>query len=577
MSGQLAGADLSPAGVPPSAVLVVRRLADPLPGRLEPRPGTVRTDPAWQAAVRSQLEELHGFASRPSDGLVPASAVAVCFRDRAEMLACLVRDRVTVGLDGWWWRSLRKVLPDEPAQLLAEHPRELPAIVARLVEMGALRDVASALDGGDAMTILSSMVADHRLDPSLAPAGRDLARPPDPLPWVGWLPASADDAPTAEHSALLGIALGLAHSPAEVRSVRFVAEVRGWWRRAGAVAGEPDTSVPGASPGRAEAGDSGPAETSSAPMHAAPQPEKPRQKEPGQKVRQKVAVAFGQATQKVAVAFGEPGADTVEPSDPIRVSPDNPENPTAAFDDPARNSVWADELGAREAGDMVPGRRVSALSDGHRAADAAPGVQAENNGSIRPEVEMEMDAEPVGASEPAAAADPIEALADGVDTAFGGVLYLINALPHVEGAEGDDVWTRSDRVGGWGVLELAGRGLLADAQNLDFDPIWRALAVLDGREPDELPEREPWLDDLLPKLRERLAEALFEDASSTAPWSPELVTQLLTVPGRLYVTRTHVDLVAPLDQISLPVRRAGLDRDPGWVPELGRVVLFHFR
>ncbi len=42
------------------------------------------------------------------------------------------------------------------------------------------------------------------------------------------------------------------------------------------------------------------------------------------------------------------------------------------------------------------------------------------------------------------------------------------------------------------------------------------------------------------------------------------------------VGRTHVDLTLPMNAISLPARRAGLDRDPGWVPDLGRVVLFHF-
>ena len=42
------------------------------------------------------------------------------------------------------------------------------------------------------------------------------------------------------------------------------------------------------------------------------------------------------------------------------------------------------------------------------------------------------------------------------------------------------------------------------------------------------------------------------------------------------MTRTHVDLVTPMDNISLPARRAGLDWDPGWLPDYGRVVQFHF-
>jgi hypothetical protein len=31
-----------------------------------------------------------------------------------------------------------------------------------------------------------------------------------------------------------------------------------------------------------------------------------------------------------------------------------------------------------------------------------------------------------------------------------------------------------------------------------------------------------------------------------------------------------------LERISLPARRAGLDRDPGWLPDLGLIVTFHF-
>jgi hypothetical protein len=32
----------------------------------------------------------------------------------------------------------------------------------------------------------------------------------------------------------------------------------------------------------------------------------------------------------------------------------------------------------------------------------------------------------------------------------------------------------------------------------------------------------------------------------------------------------------PMERVDLDVRRAGLDRDPGWVPWLGRCVRFEF-
>jgi hypothetical protein len=55
-----------------------------------------------------------------------------------------------------------------------------------------------------------------------------------------------------------------------------------------------------------------------------------------------------------------------------------------------------------------------------------------------------------------------------------------------------------------------------------------------------------------------------------------LLEEALLRAGRLYLTKTHVDLVMPMKEISVPVRLAGLDANPGWVPELGRVIAFHF-
>ena len=53
------------------------------------------------------------------------------------------------------------------------------------------------------------------------------------------------------------------------------------------------------------------------------------------------------------------------------------------------------------------------------------------------------------------------------------------------------------------------------------------------------------------------------------------ITSLMS-PGLVRVTGTHVDVMLSLEDVDLAVRVAGLDRDPGWVPMLGRIVLFHF-
>ena len=41
-------------------------------------------------------------------------------------------------------------------------------------------------------------------------------------------------------------------------------------------------------------------------------------------------------------------------------------------------------------------------------------------------------------------------------------------------------------------------------------------------------------------------------------------------------TATHLDVVFPLDEVDLRLRRHGLDSDPGWVAWFGRIVGFHF-
>jgi hypothetical protein len=178
-------------------------------------------------------------------------------------------------------------------------------------------------------------------------------------------------------------------------------------------------------------------------------------------------------------------------------------------------------------------------------------------------------------------------------------------------------------VGPWGVLELLGRGLLTlesppSRQVGDFaeEPLWAALAAIDGRQPGQLPAAQftaprdslripaawlAWLDDaaadqvvdlaalapldgpllagvdpdlrgwlaaVAPLLRQMLRRALGNDADPVA--------DLLLRRGQLYVTSSHVDLILPLASVSLLVRRAGLDFDPGWLPAWGRVVRFHY-
>src|SRR5947208_9154473 len=79
LASLLSSADLRPTGVPPSAVLIVRRMADPLPSRVAPKRPTVRVDAAWERAAQNALADVYRHAARPSRGPVPANAEAILF------------------------------------------------------------------------------------------------------------------------------------------------------------------------------------------------------------------------------------------------------------------------------------------------------------------------------------------------------------------------------------------------------------------------------------------------------------------------------------------------------------------
>jgi hypothetical protein len=102
------------------------------------------------------------------------------------------------------------------------------------------------------------------------------------------------------------------------------------------------------------------------------------------------------------------------------------------------------------------------------------------------------------------------------------------------------------------------------------DVVWGVLA---GLAEDEVPEAvlDRWVNTALPQVDRYLSDRL------ELPESPrEVMAAILREPATLYVTRTHIDVLFSLEQIRLDVRMAGLDRDPGWVPELARVIAFHY-
>jgi hypothetical protein len=93
-------------------------------------------------------------------------------------------------------------------------------------------------------------------------------------------------------------------------------------------------------------------------------------------------------------------------------------------------------------------------------------------------------------------------------------------------------------------------------------------------EPQQLPDLHPlltaWLARVIPTLRSILGYLLALQPGQS------LTAALLQIPARLYVTASHIDLVIRIESASLPIRRVGLDRSPGWLRPIGRVIHIHF-
>jgi hypothetical protein len=151
---------------------------------------------------------------------------------------------------------------------------------------------------------------------------------------------------------------------------------------------------------------------------------------------------------------------------------------------------------------------------------------------------------------------------DQFHTGQGGLLYLLNVLNRSEIKFLMEKWWQQ-LPNGWGWLYRLGQELQLD----ETDPIATFLATQLGF--DHRTELEQ-----LPPLpaRTNLLELVGRWYGPAALWQPDLL--LLT--ARIHFTPSHVDMSLPLSAVRLPVRLAGLDINPGWLPWLGRVVTFHY-
>jgi hypothetical protein len=493
MGRLLDGADLRPASLPPSAVLVVRSLAVAVPGELS---GAGGLEPgrreAWARAAREHLDGVGRAAARPRRGRVPSDAAALVFEDPAEWLACGVADGLQGGRDGWWWPpALRRSRPGSFAgapltEALRGEAARVPAVLDHLVRWGWGGPAMRTLGEAGAAVVLAAVRRRHGVEGGAAPEGPGGRRPgptgsetrpaggrgpgrhetegPGPvaaLPadWPGRLvpEGGMDGLPRAGRELLL-LGLALHRAPSWARSPAFRAAVAGQVaegpRPGGAVAGPRRPSDRPGGPAHDPGPVPPPAPGSGSPSHG--HPHGPDAAEPGR------------------AAHRGDGVDGPEPPGPEgvgRVGTDGSDGSVAeGRGGPARRTSTAGEAAAGVPGEPTPGPGPHEGPSTRPRPGPPPTEEGPRSaGAARPSRPVHEGHEPGRATE------------------LGGVLFLLNLLDALEVEEAVQAWTRSGTIGPWALLELVARGLLPGRESDRRDRLWDALAVLDGRTPGSPP------------------------------------------------------------------------------------------
>ncbi len=202
-------------------------------------------------------------------------------------------------------------------------------------------------------------------------------------------------------------------------------------------------------------------------------------------------------------------------------------------------------------------------------------------------------------------------------TKFGSVFYLVNLFNKLSIPDAfENDWGLASEIGPWGTLDITARFLAAldipDCVDAPSDPLFRVLGELSGLRDEGVygtslrvparPELPPlWkplkIGDSLSAsttvsssaLLSIIAPPALQWASLCVPYIRQWVLGTLALgpselfsrtalgcPASLFLSSSHVDVVFDLEDVSLPVRMAGLDQDPGWLQSYGRVLQFHF-
>lgn len=147
-------------------------------------------------------------------------------------------------------------------------------------------------------------------------------------------------------------------------------------------------------------------------------------------------------------------------------------------------------------------------------------------------------------------------------TTQGGLLYLLNMLNRTE--MGLLMENYAEHLpSGWLWLYRLGQELSLSEDDPLVDFVAKQLGLESRGELVYLPA--------LP-VRDQVLDLAQRWYGKTDVWH----TDLLALSAEIRYTPSHIDMYAAMTAIRLPVRLAGLDINPGWLPWLGKVVNFHY-
>ena len=535
----LSSIDLTPRGLPATAIVCFKRIRDPRPGLLDLSSNSLRSTFEWERALKEHLADLISKAPRSAaDRRAAWNADCVIFLDEADLLASLASDWCCEEIPlRWWWPVLLKRSTIERRELMSmwrDNPEHVPAALERLgpwkiefvqklsdaevtellevvVQRFALNEIAPVVR--ESIVVNEEVLVDEEV---ITPRQERLVTRQTPIvapPWREIVTEIRKQQLSVAQERFLGVSLMLLRAPAVVRTRKFAAAIAVWQRKA--AVGFVELPVRVKHQHKIE-------------LSPAPQPN---------------PTVVTHAVQQKPRAQAR--AQLRSALNPIAPLPTKPENKSAQI-----------PLGGSEPDVFFENKPIEAVA-------ATPSEEvATIIGEEREETEIEASAAEVVRE------TNVAEYAAVVETSFAGVLYLVNLGIYL-GLYGDFTTPAEPGIelNIWNFVALVGRDLVGE--KIEEDPVWLLLADLAGRE-DDLEPMPPWLTELMPSIRQRLRAALgLDETIDPGPL-------LLAHSGRVRVTETHVDVFLLLAELPIAIRFAGLDRDPGWVPAAGRFIAFHF-